>query len=155
MIGIRALLLVTGAAVAGYGATLLWDNPQVILVRILIWAACAVLIHDAVFAPLCLLIGLAGRTILPPRWRSPVAVGILCSVVLAILAIPVFDKPGQRPDNSTVLDRDYHAGLWISLGIVWVSVLTYQVIARALPVRKYEVVEHEGTDGVERQPPAA
>ncbi len=34
-----------------------------------------------------------------------------CSVVLVLLAIPVYGKPGMRSDNMTVLDRNYPMGL--------------------------------------------
>ncbi|MEZ0049336.1 hypothetical protein ABIA30_000326 [Mycobacterium sp. MAA66] len=145
---IRAGLAAIGLCLAVYGATLLSANPQVILIRILTWALAAVLIHDAVFAPLCVAVGFAGRKLLPERWQAPVAVAALCSVVLLTLAVPVFDKPGRHPDNSTVLDRNYHAGLWISLTVVWVIAL-----GRLLPVRKNEVVERQGTDDVESEPP--
>jgi hypothetical protein len=63
-------------------------------------------------------------------------VAALCGVVLVMLAIPVFDKPGLRPDNMTVLDRNYPAGLWISLAIVWACVPLYLLAMRLLPVRK-------------------
>jgi hypothetical protein len=36
----------------------------------------------------------------------------------------------------TVLYRNYHAGLWISLAIVWACVPPYLVAMRLLPVRK-------------------
>ncbi len=48
-----------------------------------------------------------------------------CSVVLAFLAVPVYGKPGMRPDNMTVLDRNYPLGLSISLAIVWLCLLIY------------------------------
>ena len=76
-----------------------------------------------------------------------------CSVVLVFLAIPVYGKPGMRPDNMTVLDRNYPLGLWISLGIVWACVPLYYLAARLLPVRQDEVVEQQSPDDVERQPP--
>jgi hypothetical protein len=52
-------------------------------------------------------------------------VAAFCSVVLVFLAIPVYGKPGMRPDNMTVLDRNYPLGLWISLAIVWACVPLY------------------------------
>ena len=78
----------------------------------------------------------------------------LCSVVLALLAVPVYGKPGMRPDNMTVLDRNYPLGLSISLAIVWLCLLMYFLAARLLPVRQDEMVEQQSTDDVERQPPA-
>lgn len=154
MIATRIVLGLTGIAVAGYGAVLLWDNPPVVITRILVWAVVGVAVHDVVFAPLCAALGLAGRRLLPVGWQSPVAVAGLCSVVLVLLAIPVYGKPGLRPDNPTVLDRDYPLGLWISLAVVWLCVPAYYAATRRLPVRQDDVVEHERADDVERQPPA-
>ncbi|KMO72818.1 hypothetical protein [Mycolicibacterium chubuense] len=151
---LRIALVVAGLAVGAYGAVLLLDQPPVVLVRIAVWAAAAVILHDFVFAPLCAALGFAGRRLVPAAWRTPVAVAALCSVVLALLAIPVYDKPGARPDNLTVLDRDYVAGLWIALAVVWVCVPVYLLVARRLPVRQDQVVDGQRADDVEGQPPA-
>ena len=42
----------------------------------------------------------------------------------------------MRPDNLTVLDRNYHAGLWISLAIVWACVPLHLVAMRLVAVRE-------------------
>jgi hypothetical protein len=150
----RVVLLAVGLVIGGYGAVLVWENPPVIIMRILVWALVGVVLHDAVFAPLCVALGFAGRRLIPGRWWPPIAVAAFCSVVLAFLAIPVYGKPGTRPDNMTVLDRNYHLGLSVSLGIVWMCVLIYFLAMRLLPVRQNEVVEQQGADDVESQPPA-
>ncbi|MDT5002766.1 MAG: hypothetical protein QOK12_4871 [Mycobacterium sp.] len=149
----RAVLIVLGVAIAGYGAWLLWEFPVVIIVRIAVWAGVGLAVHDFVFAPLCVVLGFTGRRLIRGRLWKPVTVAGLCTVVLGLLAIPVFAKPGLRPDNMTVLDRDYPLGLWVSIAIVWACVPIYYVIARRLPVREYEAVEREGADDVEGQPP--
>ncbi|MGE0216632.1 hypothetical protein [Mycolicibacterium sp.] len=154
MTAVRVLLVLAGVAAGGYGAVLLWENPTVVLVRILVWAVVAAVVHDLVFAPLCALLGWAGRRVVPVRWRSPVAVAALCSVVLALLAIPVYGRPGMRVDNPTVLDRDYPLGLWIALAIVWACVPAYYLLARRLPVGQDQVIDGQRTDDVERQPPS-
>jgi hypothetical protein len=151
----RVILLGGGVVLAGWGLTLLWDNTPAVLLRIAMWALIAVVLHDAVFAPLCVAIGWGGRRLLPATWWAPVAVAGLCTVVLLALAVPVFDKPGQRPDNVTVLDRDYPRGLWISLALVWVAVPIYLLVARWSPVRQDEVIERERADNVEGEPPSA
>lgn len=154
MTAVRALLIAVGLALGAYGAVLLWDNPPVVLIRIVMWAAVGLVVHDFVFAPLCVAVGLAGRRLLPARWRSPVAVAALCTVVLALLAIPVYGKPGMRPDNPTVLDRNYPLGLWVSIAVVWACVPLYYLMMRFLPVGQDQVVDREGADDVERQPPS-
>lgn len=154
MRAVRVLLTVLGLAAGGYGALLLWEHPPVILGRILVWAVVAVVVHDLVFAPAGAALGFAGRRLVPAPWQSPVVVAGLCSVVLIVLAVPVYGKPGMRPDNPTVLDRDYVLGLWVSLGVVWLCVPLYLLLTRLLPVRQDEVVEGQRPDDVERQPPS-
>ena len=149
----RAVLIILGVAMGGYGAVLLWDNPLQIIVRIAVWAVAGVVLHDFVFAPLCVVFGFTGRRLIRGRWWTPVTVAGLCTVVLGLLAIPVFAKPGLRPDNMTVLDRDYPLGLCVSIVVVWACVPIYYLIARQLPVRQDEAVEREGADDV-GEPPA-
>ena len=106
MSAVRTLLALAGLSLGAYGAVLLYDNPPLILVRIAVWAAAGVLLHDFVFAPVCAAMGWAAGRVLPRRLQVPIGVAALCVVVLGLLAVPVYDKPGQRPDNATVLDRD-------------------------------------------------
>ncbi|CAN5701961.1 hypothetical protein BH09ACT8_BH09ACT8_33440 [soil metagenome] len=153
MIAIRVALGLIGVALGLYGLSLLWENPTDVLIRIAIWAAAGVVLHDFVFAPLSAAVGFAGRRLVPRSWWPPVVVAALCSVVLVLLAIPVFSRPGAHADNTTVLDRNYPLGLWLSLAVVWACVPVYLVVARLLPVRQDEVVQREGADHVEGQPP--
>ena len=150
----RVTLVVLGLVVGVYGAVLVLDNPPVIIIRIVVWALVGIVLHDLVFAPICVALGFAGRRLIPGRWWPPIALAALCSVVLVFLAVPVYGKPGMRPDNMTVLDRNYELGLWISLAIVWVCVPLYYLAMRLLPVRQDEMVDQESADDVERQPPA-
>jgi hypothetical protein len=150
---VRATLIVMGLAMGGYGAVLLWDNPLQVIVRIAVWAAVGVVLHDFVFAPLGAAVGFAGRKLVRGRWWTPVTVAGLCTVVLALLAIPVYSKPGEHLDNLTVLDRNYPLGLWVSMAIVWACVPLYYLVIRLLPVRQNHVVEQEGAGDVEGKPP--
>jgi len=150
---VRIALVVAGLLAGLYGAWLLWQFPVVIIVRIAVWAAAGVVLHDFVFAPLCVVFGFTGRRLVRGRWWTPVTVAALCTVVLGLLAIPVFDKPGMRPDNLTVLNRDYPLGLLLSIAVVWACVPISYVIARRLPVRQDEAVEGKRTDDVEGEPP--
>jgi hypothetical protein len=132
---VRLVLVALGVVVAGYGVVLLWDNPPVIIMRILVWAVVGVVLHDLIFAPLCVALGFAARRLIPGKWWPPIAIAAFCSVVLVFLAIPVYGRPGMRPDNMTVLDRDYPLGLWISLAAVWACVPLYYLVARLARVR--------------------
>ncbi|OKH63540.1 hypothetical protein EB72_11415 [Mycobacterium sp. SWH-M1] len=154
MTAVRALLVAAGVALAAYGALLLVDDPPAVLMRIVLWAAAGVVLHDVVFAPVCAALGFAGRRLVPAGWRAPAAIAALCSVVLALVAVPVYDKPGMRPDNMTLLDRNYVAGFWIALAVIWACVPLAVLAKRFLPVREDQVVDGQRADDVERQPPA-
>ncbi|MET0899553.1 MAG: hypothetical protein ABWY45_16720 [Mycobacterium sp.] len=163
---IRVALGAAGLALIGYGAMLLLDNPGPTLLRIALWAAAGVLLHDFVFAPVITALGFAGRRILPRSWWAPVGVAALVSVTLLLLAIPVFDTPGAKPLNPTVVDRDYPKGLGISLALVWACTALYlgfvefarrsapkKLHKSHLPVGEDQVVDQQRADDVDRQPP--
>jgi hypothetical protein len=155
---IRILLALLGIGAGAYGAVLLLENPPATIVRILVWAVVAAVVHDLVFAPVCAALGMAGRRLIPLPWQSPAAVAGLCSAVLVLLAIPVFSRPGVRPDNPSVLDRDYPLGLAVALLVVWLCVPVYYLVRRVArsrsPVRQDQMVDRQGADDVERQPPS-
>lgn len=153
MTAFRVGLVLLGLALGAYGVVLVAEHDTMVVVRIVTWALIGVLLHDAVFAPVCLALGFAGRRILPHKWWTPVLVAGLLTVVLVLLAIPVFSKPGQHLDNLTVLDRNYQDGFWIALAVVWGAALLYLVGDRLLPVGQDQVVERHGADHVEAQPP--
>lgn len=153
MTPMRILLALAGVGLGGYGALLVLDNPPVIILRILVWAVVAAVVHDFVFAPVCAVVGMTGRRLIPLAWQSAVAVAALCSVVLVLLAMPVLGRPGKRPDNPSVLDRDYPLGLTVALVVVWLCVPVYFLL-RWLPICKNQVVDGQGADDVERQPPS-
>ena len=154
MTSTRIFLVALGLVLGAYGVTLVAENSTDVIIRIVVWALIGVLLHDAVFAPVCVALGFAGRRLLPHRWWTPVLVAALLTVVLVLLAIPVYDKPGLHLDNLTVLDRDYADGFWIALAVVWGSALLYLVGDRVLPVGENQVVEQQRTDDVEPQPPS-
>jgi len=152
---LRIALAGVGVALGCYGAVLLLTgNPPVVLWRIIVWAAAGVLLHDFVFAPVCAAAGWTARRLLPRSVRGPLGVAALTLIVLGLLAIPVYDKPGMHPDNLTVLDRDYHLSVLLATAGVVSALLWWLLAARLLPVGQDEVVERQRADHVERQPPA-
>jgi hypothetical protein len=150
----RVVLIALGLALGGYGVLLVWDNPWQVIINIGMWAAAGVVIHDFVFAPLCAAVGVAVRKLVRGRWWTPAAVAGLCTAVLALLAIPVYSKPGAHLDNMTVLDRNYPVGLWVSIAIVWACVPLYYLVITLLPVRQDGVVERQGPADVDGKPEA-
>lgn len=134
----RILLIVAGLAVAAYGAVLVLDLPPRTIVLIAVWAGGGVIVHDFVIAPLTAALGYTAHRLIKGSWWAPVAVAALCSATLLLLAVPVFDAPGAKPDNPTAIDRDYPMGLALSLAVVWACVPAYQAGAALIRRRRAE-----------------
>lgn len=133
---LRGALVIAGIVSASCGAWLLLDLNIQTLIRIGIWIAVGVAVHDFVFAPVTAALGYTGRRVLGRGWWPPIAVAAMCSATLVLLAIPVFDTPGAKPDNPTVLDRDYPLGLSVSLALVWACVPVYYAISTLVRRRR-------------------
>jgi hypothetical protein len=107
---IRVVCGVVGVAAVGYGGWLLlrrgWDEVAAAGT----WLAGGVLVHDGLLAPLVVGAALLGLRFLPPRWRGPVAGGLVVLGSVTLMAVPVLGRFGSRPDNPTLLDRNYVAG---------------------------------------------
>ena len=100
-----------------------WEN----FVAAGIWLVGGVVLHDGVLAPLVLLACLAATRLLPRIARGPAAAGLVVLGSVTLLAVPVLGRFGARPDNPTLLDRDYALG-WVVLAgltIAGVAVATY------------------------------
>jgi hypothetical protein len=126
----RVALVATGAAVGLYGGWLLlglgWDN----LVATVPWLVAAVLLHDAVWAPVVLLVAAVGGARLPRPWSTPVMVGAVVLVTVTVAAAPMLGGFGARPDNPTLLDRPYLAGWLTFAAVVGLGVLVGRLPAR-------------------------
>ncbi|MFF7408561.1 hypothetical protein [Streptomyces lydicus] len=117
----RLLTGVAGLALMGVGASLLLDVPD--LTGVLVWLGGAVVLHDALIAPLVLLIGLV---LVRGGARGPVRGALLVAGALTAVALPVLLRPG-KPANSSVLPLDYPRN-WL-LMLVAVATVTALVLA--------------------------
>lgn len=121
-----------GALVGVYGAFLLLtrqDRDQ--LVSAAIWLASGVVLHDFVLAPLVLGLVFVATKLVPAASRVPAAAALVVLGTVTVLAIPVLGRFGERPDNPTLLDRNYTAGWLVLAGlVVLVAVLATLVRSR-------------------------
>jgi hypothetical protein len=136
MRAVKAVLLVFGAMAFAHAAQLFFDDPKALscIRKTVIWFVSGIVVHDFLFVPICLFIAFIGRMLLPKTWWAPLTVAAFCSVVLVLLAIPVWGPQVLDPANHTLLDRDYHANLAIALTVVWgltSAVLIGRALARA------------------------
>ena len=114
MRGMRGALLLLGAVGMAYGAWLLVSRQDLgQIVEVAVWLAAAVVIHDGILAPVVLGLGWVGGRLLPrAAARGAVTVLVLLGPA-ALVAIPVLGRFGAKPDNPTLLDRDYTQGLLV------------------------------------------
>ncbi|MBW8699719.1 hypothetical protein MBT84_08950 [Streptomyces sp. MBT84] len=110
-----------GLVVSGVGVQLLLDVRD--LPGVLVWLGGAVVLHDALIAPLVLLVGWA---LVRGGARGPVRGALLVAGALTAVALPVLLRPG-RPANSSVLPLDYPRD-WL-LALVAVAAVTALVRA--------------------------
>ncbi|MEV0355676.1 hypothetical protein AB0H71_06375 [Nocardia sp. NPDC050697] len=127
---VRVALLVAGVWLGWYGIAALLGLSRPELISVTLWFAAGILLHDAVFAPLCAAAGVGARQVLPEAWWAPVACGAVCTVTLVLVALPVLRRGGAVPDNPSSLDRDYPLGLGIALAVVWALVLAVLLAKR-------------------------
>ena len=117
---LRPALGVVGAAGVAYGLYLLLGQPPDRTVDVVLWAAGSVLVHDAVIAPVVLVLGVLAATRAPAWLRVPLVRLLVVVGPLTLVAIPVLGRFGARTDNPTLLDRPYWAGY---LGIVAIALV--------------------------------
>ncbi|MFI1198605.1 hypothetical protein K2224_18140 [Streptomyces sp. BHT-5-2] len=97
----RVLAGLAGLALMGVGASSLLDVPG--LIDVLVWLGGALVLHDALIAPLVLL---AGLVLVRGGVRGPVRGALLVAGALTAVALPVLLRPGPKA-NSSVLPLDY------------------------------------------------
>jgi hypothetical protein len=113
----RASVLGLGLAAAAYGVVLLLMRGWANLWAAVTWLVGGVVLHDAVLAPLTILVAWAALRVLGPRRTTPWAVGLVLLGPVTLLAVPVLGRYGARPDNPSLLDRSYGVG-WSALVVL-------------------------------------
>ncbi|BFV60117.1 hypothetical protein KCMC57_up52210 [Kitasatospora sp. CMC57] len=91
-----------GVALLGYGVFGLLNDPQIAdPLDVLLWSAGAVVIHDGVWVPLVLLVGVLVL-------RSPVLrAGLAVAAAISVIAVPAVLRSGADHGNPSVLPLPY------------------------------------------------
>jgi hypothetical protein len=132
-----------GLAAATYGFVVMGESGLTNIVRTLYWLAGGVIAHDGLLAPATLVIVGVATRLLPAWARGPAAVGLLVLGSLTLMAIPVLGRFGARPDNPTLLDRNYTAGWLLVATITCASVVAVALVRR----RSWLTTAEAGQDG--------
>ncbi|WP_051640396.1 hypothetical protein [Cellulomonas sp. URHE0023] len=99
----RLALLGFGVALVGVGAVVgLTSIPQRQWPGIVLWMAGGVAVHDAVLAPIAVLLGLVVLPRVRPAWRPALRAGALGAGVLAIFAVVIVGASSRRRNDSVV-----------------------------------------------------
>ena len=125
MRAVRGLLVVAGVGFGLWGLWLMRDFTREQLTSEAFWLAGGVVLHDAVLAPVVVLLGYAAARVLPAHFRSSSATAFLVWGTLTIAFLPVLSGQGGKAGNDTILGKPYVLS-WIVLTLVLVG---YAVVA--------------------------
>jgi hypothetical protein len=116
------LAVAVGWAVMGFGfAGALTEANRSHPRSLAIWMAGCLIAHDFVLAPIVFAVGKALRRVTSGLGRSLVQACLFLSGVIFLVSIPVLGRFGERPDNPTLMPRNYGIGLVVALVTVWLA----------------------------------
>lgn len=129
MKAVRGILLAVGVGFGLWGLWLMRDFTSDRLVSAGIWVAGGILVHDAVIAPVTVVIGVVAARLLPRHARAPMGIAFLVWATLTVVFVPVLSGQGGKPDNDTILGRPYVAS-WLVLTAVLLAVAAVVALRR-------------------------
>jgi hypothetical protein len=119
----RVLLGAVGVGLAGYGVKLFLDIGGENTRAAASWLIGGVVLHDAVLAPATVVVWFAASRLLGGRLPAPVVVGAVVLFSATLVAWPVLGRHHARPDNLTLLDRNYALGWVVVAGLTAAGVV--------------------------------
>jgi hypothetical protein len=121
--------LAVGTAVMAYGIVGLLGASAVTRPRnFATWFLGAGIVHDAVFAPLVVLVGWLTLRVVPGIARNPVRVALGFSVLLVAVTWPLVRRWGARSANPSLLPLDYGRNVVVGLVLIWLVTAAVVVI---------------------------
>ncbi|MFL6155394.1 MAG: hypothetical protein ACJ72D_04865 [Marmoricola sp.] len=118
----RILLGLVGIAAAVQGIRLLLATGGENIWAAATWLVGGVVLHDGVLGPGTILLAGAAALVLRRQLPKPVIVGVVVLATVTIVAIPVLGRYGARPDNPTLLDRNYTVGWFVVAGLTLLAI---------------------------------
>ncbi|MDQ2845813.1 MAG: hypothetical protein M3Y77_05575 [Actinomycetota bacterium] len=132
---IRALLIFAGLAFGAIGLYALVPAVPRISDKItfVAWFFTPAVLSDAALMPTIAVLGWAAGRWLPLWLRVPAVAGAILSAASLAIALPFLSKPGLRPDNPSLLDRNYLLGFALILALIWVIMSGWALLRRRQP----------------------
>lgn len=129
----RAALGALGVAGVAWGGWLLGDDGLDRLRSTALWLVGLVVVHDAVLAPLVVVIGVVAAKTIPTSMRAVAAVAFIVWGGLTLAVANVLAGVGGKPDIDSLLNRPY-VSAWLALtGLVVVAALSAVAVRARLP----------------------
>lgn len=116
----RGLLLLIGVACGLWGLWLMRDFTGEQLRSTGIWFLAGAILHDAVLAPIVVVLGVVAARMLPGHFRASTAVAFLVWGTLTVVFFPVLSGEGGKPGNDTILGRPYVLS-WVVMTLLLVG----------------------------------
>jgi hypothetical protein len=119
MRSIRLFLVGCGVLLLAWGAFVMFDSVRPSRVPgVALWVAAAIVLHDAIVAPIVFALGIALRRAgrrLTGTVMSIVQGGIVVGSIVSLIAVPTIVAKNFAPANPTVLPLNYA----LNLGLFW------------------------------------
>jgi hypothetical protein len=114
----RLGLGVLGIAAIVWGGWLLRDDGIDRLQSTGLWLAGVVVLHDAVLAPLVIMLGVVATKVIPRRHHAIAAVAFLVWGTLTLAVANVLSGLGGKPGMDSLLHRPYVSAWLVLTGLV-------------------------------------
>ena len=128
----RLALLVAGVSLLVFGVQGLLDEPYLSghRLQVLLWAAGGILLHDGVWIPLVLTVGLLLGRVVPARVRGALTAGLMTAAALTAVGLPAVLREDDHHGNGTLLPLPYlrnwllllaavAAGTAVAVAVLW------------------------------------
>jgi hypothetical protein len=118
-----------GWAVIGYGLRgILHHHIDTRPANLATFVVGGALVHDLIFAPAVLGLGLIAARAVPPRTRAIVQAALIVSGCLALFSYPLVRDYARVLHNPSSLPHNYAANLALVLGLVWAAATVLAVV---------------------------
>jgi hypothetical protein len=128
----RLLIGAVGIVMAAFGVLRFLELGFPKIVDTVLWLAGGVVVHDAVIAPLTIGLTVLATRVVPPTARVRVTVALIVLATVTVTAVPVLGTFGARPDNPTLLPRNYLGGWLVFAALVVLTTLLARPVLRRL-----------------------
>ena len=105
-------------------------------VQLFAWVLGAAVVHDALIAPLALVVSWLLSSVFARRAANALKVGVAVSAVLTAFSWALVRGYRRRRTLPSALPLDYGRNLVVSLVVIWVAVALYIAVRSLLPGRR-------------------